>query len=53
MFLAALAIVSTTAAPAGAFTEAAHSTKTTVSVDPNDVDNSDYTWITGGGGGGG
>jgi hypothetical protein len=36
-----------------AFAEATHSAKSTVSADPNDVDNSDYTWITGGAGGGG
>jgi hypothetical protein len=51
--LAALAIAAMAAAPAVAFTEAIHSTKVTVSADPNDVDNSDYTWMGSGGGGGG
>lgn len=51
--LAALAIAAAAAAPVPAFVEAAHPAKTTISADPNDGDNFDYTGITGDGGGGG
>jgi hypothetical protein len=51
--LAALAIPAMAAAPAVAFTEAAHSAKTTVSADPNDNDYYYNVGDPGAGGGGG
>jgi hypothetical protein len=50
---AALAIAAIAAAPVVALAEATHPAKTTVSADPNNDDNIDYTYITGDGGAGG
>jgi len=51
--LAALAVAAIAAPPVVALAEATHPAKTTVSADPNNQDNFDYTSITGDGGGGG